>query len=178
MTAAEIHAKMSKDGDPRAYAPRARQTPATVLCNINYFSIFWKVAKTYHEAQLIGRMFSPHQPAVRSLSDIMVRFVPTSVRESFQQKEPQSSVTRYPAQPTCTVYEPSSVRCRDIFSANTVSLPPQATDRSLQYKTFDRARYAIRVDSSTSRSVAYSELPQKLSAERADVSQYKEASFR
>src|SRR4051812_38311062 len=60
----KIHAKMSKDGDPRAYAPRARQTPATVRGNAKYFSIFWKVAKTYHKAQLIGRMFSPHQPAV------------------------------------------------------------------------------------------------------------------
>src|SRR3954464_13078864 len=95
-------------------------------------------------------MFSPHQPAVRSLSDTVVRFASTSVRESFQQKEPQSSMTRYPAQPTCTVYEPSSVRCRDTFSAKRVSLPPQATDRSLQCKTFDRARYATRVNSSTS----------------------------
>src|SRR3954471_4930695 len=98
-------------------------------------------------------MFFPHQPAVRSPSDTVVRFVPTSLGESFPQKEPQSSVTRYPAQPTCTVYEPSSVRCRDIFSAKTVSLPPQATDKSLQCKTFDRARYTTETDSSTSRSV-------------------------
>src|SRR3954463_4446322 len=98
-------------------------------------------------------MFYPHQPAVRSLSDIMVRFVPTSVRESFRQKEPQSSVTRYPAQPTCTVYQPSAIRCRDIFSAETTSLPPQAADRSLQCKTLDRAQYATWMDPSTSRSV-------------------------
>src|SRR4051812_22604801 len=98
-------------------------------------------------------MFSPHQPAVRSPSDTVVRFASTTLRESFGQKEPQSSVTRYPAQPTCTVYEPSSVRCRDIFSARTVNLPPQATDRSLQCKTFDRAQYATRTDSSTSHSV-------------------------
>src|SRR3954462_10401519 len=98
-------------------------------------------------------MFSPHQPAVRSLSDTVVRFAPTSLRESFEQKEPQPSVTRYPAQPTCTVYQPSAVRCRDIFSAKTVSLPPQATVRSLQFKTFDRDRYATRTDSNTSRSV-------------------------
>src|SRR4051812_6525849 len=98
-------------------------------------------------------MFCPHQLAVRSLSDTVVRFVPTSVRESFPQKEPQSSVTRYPAQPTCTVYQPSSVRYRDILSAKTASLPQQATDRSLQCKTLDRARYATGMDSSTSRSV-------------------------
>src|SRR4051812_19010193 len=61
---------------------------------------------------MIGRMFPPHQPAVRSPSDTVVRFVPTSVRESFSQKEPQSSVARYPAQPTCTVYAPSSAHCR------------------------------------------------------------------
>src|SRR3954466_7755392 len=115
-------------------------------------------------------MFSPHQPAVRSLSDTVVRFTSMSLRESFPQKEPQSSVTRYPAQPTCTVYEPSSVRCRDIFSAKTISLPPQATDRCLQCKTFDRARYAPRMDSSTSRSVIYSEVPQKLPIEGTDVS--------
>src|SRR3954463_8999468 len=123
-------------------------------------------------------MFSPHQPAVRSLSDTVVRFASTSVRESFPQKEPQPSVTRYPVQPTCTVYQPSAVCCRDIFSANTVSLPPQATDRSLQCKTLDRARYAIRMDSSTSRSVVYSKWPQKFSAEGPVSTQYKEASFR
>src|SRR4051812_46835162 len=94
--------------------------------------MFRKVAKTYHEAQMIGRMFPPHHPAIRSLSDTVVRSVSTSLRESFPQKEPQPSVTRYPAQPTCTVYRPSSVRYRDIFSATTVILPPQATDRSLQ----------------------------------------------
>src|SRR4051812_16804687 len=98
-------------------------------------------------------MFSPHQPAVRSPSGTVVRFVSTSLRESFGQKEPQPSVTRYPVQPTCTVYQPSSVRYQGIFSAKTVSLPPQATDRSLQCKTRDRARYATRTDSSTSRSV-------------------------
>src|SRR4051812_17989766 len=95
-------------------------------------SIFRKVVKTEHEARMIERMFPPHQSAVRSLSDTMVRIASTSLRESFEQKEPQSSVTRYPAQPTCTVYQPSSVRYRDIFSAKTASLPPQATDRSLQ----------------------------------------------
>src|SRR3954467_14454153 len=115
-------------------------------------------------------MFSPHQPAVRSPSDTVVRFASTSVRESFEQKEPQSSVTRYPAQPTCTVYQPSPVRCRDIFLAKTVSLPPQATDRSLQCKTFDRDRYAPRMDPSTSRSVVYSKLPLKLPAEGTDAS--------
>src|SRR3954469_10059676 len=104
-------------------------------------SIFRKVAKTENEARMIERMFPPHQPAVRSLSDTVVRFVPTSVRESFQQKEHQSSVTRYPAQPTCTVYQPSSVRYQHIVSAKTASLPPQATDRSLQCKTFDRDHY-------------------------------------
>src|SRR3954471_1627609 len=98
-------------------------------------------------------MFFPHQPAVRSPSDTVVRFVPTSLGESFPQKEPRPSVTRYPAQPTCTVYQPFAVRCRDIFSAKTVSLPPQATDKCLQCKTFDHARYAPRMDSSTSRSV-------------------------
>src|SRR4051812_7671758 len=134
------------------------------------FNKIWKGAKTQQEEQLIGRMFSPYQQAVRSLSDTVVRFVPTSVRESFQQKEPQSSVTRYPVQPTCTVYQPSSVRCRGIFSAKTASLPPQATDRCLQCKTFDRARYAIRMDSSTSRSVVYSELPLKLPAEGTGIS--------
>ena len=153
MTATKVHAKISKNCDPRAYAPKAGQTPATVLCNTNYFSIFRKVAKTYHEAQMIGRMFPPHQPTVRSPSDTVVRSVSTSLRESFQQKEPQPSVTRYQAQPTCTVYQPSSVRYRDIFPAKTVSLPPQATDRSLQCKTLDRARYATGMDSSTSRSV-------------------------
>src|SRR3954465_4012316 len=102
---------------------------------------------------MIERMFPPHQPTVRSLSDTMVRFVPTSVRESFEQKEPQPSVTRYPVQPTCTVYQPSSVHCRDIFSAKTVSLPPQSTDRSLRCKTLDRAWYATGMDPSTSRSI-------------------------
>src|SRR3954470_19415256 len=102
---------------------------------------------------MIGRLLPPHQPAVRSPSDTVVRFASTSLRESFEQKEPQSSVTRYPAQPTCTVYQPSAVRYRDIFSAKTVSLPPQATDRSLQCKTFDRARCATETESSTSRPV-------------------------
>ena len=164
MTAAEIHANISKDCDPRAYAPKAGQAPATVRCNTNYFSIFQKVAKTYHEAQMIGRLFPPHKPAARSLSDTVVRFASASLKESFGQKEPQPSVTRYQAQPTCTVYQPSSVRYRDVSSAKTVSLPPQAIDRSLQCKTMDRARYATRMDSSTSRSVVYSELPQKLPA--------------
>ena len=35
-----------------------------------------------------------------------------------------------PAQPTCAVYPPSSVRYRDIFSVKTVNLPPQGTSRS------------------------------------------------
>src|SRR3954470_24224677 len=102
---------------------------------------------------MIGRLLPPHQSAARSLSDTVVRFTSTSLRESFPQKEPHSSVTRYPAQPTCTVYQPSAVRYRDIFSAKTISLPSQATDRCLQCKTFDRARYATRTGSSTSRSV-------------------------
>src|SRR3954470_11131366 len=127
---------------------------------------------------MIGRLLPPHQPAVRSPSDTVVRFASTSLRESFEQKEPQSSVTRYPAQPTCTVYQPSSVRYRDIFLAKTVSLLPQATDRSLQCKTLDRARYAPRMDSSKSRSVIYSELPQKLPAEGTGMSTMQEANCR
>ena len=53
------------------------------------------MAKTDHEAQMIGRMFPPHQLAVRSLSDTMVRSVSTSLWDSFEQKESQPSVTRY-----------------------------------------------------------------------------------
>src|SRR4051812_17914085 len=86
------------------------------------------MAKTYHEAQLIERMFSPHQPAVRSPSDIMVRFTSTSLKESFGQKEPRPSVTRYPAQPTCTVSQPSTARYRDVFSAKTAFLHKPPTE--------------------------------------------------
>ena len=59
MTAGEIHTKIRINCGPRLYAPKAGQTPATVLCNTNYPSIFRKVAKTYHEDQMIGRMFPP-----------------------------------------------------------------------------------------------------------------------
>ena len=95
MKAARIRAKISKKGDPRAYTPKAGQAPATVLCNSNYLSIFRKMAKTYHEAQMIGRMFPPHQLAVRRLPDTVVSFVSTSLCEGFEQKEPQPSMTRY-----------------------------------------------------------------------------------
>src|ERR1041385_1706778 len=80
---------------PRASAPKAGQAPATVLCNTNYSGIFLKMVRKYHEAQIIGRMFPPHQPAVRKLSDTVASFVPTSLWDSFEQKEPQPSVTSY-----------------------------------------------------------------------------------
>ena len=95
MAAAEIQAKISKNCDPRAYTPKAGQAPATVLWNTNYFGIFRKMAKTYHEDQMIERIFSPHQPTISNLADTMVSFVSTSLWDSFEQMEPQPSVTRY-----------------------------------------------------------------------------------
>src|ERR1043165_8659926 len=99
------------------------------------------MSKTYNEAQMIGRIFLANQPTARSLSDTVICFVSTSLWDSFEQKEPQPSVTRYPTQPTCTVYQPSSVRYWDIFSVKTANLPPQATGRSLQCKALSRAQY-------------------------------------
>src|SRR3954464_5313375 len=98
---------------------------------------------------MVGRMCPSNQPAVRKLSDTVVSSVSTSLWESFDQKEPQPSVTRYQAQPTCTVYPPSSVRYRDIFSVKIVSLLPQVTGRSLQRKTLSHAQYATWMDSNT-----------------------------
>ena len=74
-----------------------------------------------------------------------------------------------PAQPTCTVYPPSSVRYRDIFSAKTVSLPPQANGGNLQCKTLSRTPCAPPMAFSTSYPVSYSELPQKLPAEGTGI---------
>ena len=95
MTAAEIHAKISRNCDPRAYTPKAGQAPATVLCNTNYFGIFRKMSTTYHEAKMIGRIFFANQPTVRSFLDTVICLVSTSLWESFEQKEPQPSVSRY-----------------------------------------------------------------------------------
>src|SRR4051812_3735404 len=53
------------------------------------------MSKTYYEARMIGRIFPSSQPTVRSLSDTVVSFVSTSLWDSFEQKEPQPSVTRY-----------------------------------------------------------------------------------
>ena len=53
------------------------------------------MSKTYYEARMIGRIFLSNQPTVRSPPDIVVSFFFTSVKESFEQKEPQPSVTRY-----------------------------------------------------------------------------------
>ena len=88
------------------------------------------MSKTYYEGQMTGRIFLASQPTSRSLSGTVICFVSTSLRDSFEQKDPQPSVTRYPAQPTCTVYQPSSVHYRDTFSVKTISLPPQVTGRS------------------------------------------------
>src|SRR3954464_90691 len=51
--------------------------------------------KTYHEAQMIGRIFFANQPTARSLPNTVICFVSTSLWDSFEQKEPQPSVTRY-----------------------------------------------------------------------------------
>ena len=98
---------------------------------------------------MIGRVLPSNQLAVRKLSDTVVSSVSTSLGEIFGQKEPQPSVTRCPAQQTHTVYQPSSVRHSDIFSAKTSSLPPQATGRSLWFKTLSHAQYAPEMDFST-----------------------------
>src|SRR3954470_19530622 len=87
--------KSSRNSNPRAYVPKAEQAPATVLCDTNYFGMFRKMSKTYHEAQMMGRIFFANQPAVRSLSDTVISFVSPSLWDSFEQKEPQPSVTRY-----------------------------------------------------------------------------------
>jgi hypothetical protein len=113
---------------------------------------------------MIGRMCSSNKPAVRRLSGTTLSLVPMSLWESFGQKEPQSSVTRYPAQRTHTVYQPYSVHHPDVFSAKTVSLPPQATGRSLWCKTHSRAQYTPQMDFSTSYSAVYGDRPWKLPA--------------
>ena len=123
MPTVKIQAKISRNYDPQAYAPKAGPAPATVLCNANYFGIFRKVAKTYYEAQMIRRIFLSNEPAVRSPPDTVVSFVSTSLWESFEQKEPQRSVIRYRAQPTCTVYQPSVARNRQSRHVQCTHLP-------------------------------------------------------
>src|SRR4051812_12382547 len=53
------------------------------------------MSKTYYEAQMRGRIFLANQPTTRSLSNTSICFVSTSLRDSFERKEPQPSVTRY-----------------------------------------------------------------------------------
>ena len=85
------------------------------------------MAKTDHEAQMIGSIFFANQPTVRSLSDTVICFVSMSLWDSFEQKEPQPSVTRYHAQPTCIVYQPSVTRNRHSRHVQCIHLPQYAT---------------------------------------------------
>ena len=128
MTVAEVQTKKEQQNlRPRAHTPKAGQAPATARRNINYFGIFRRMSKTYHEAQMIGSIFFANQPTVRSLSDTMNCFVSTSLWDSFEQKEPQPSATRYQAQPTCTVHQPSVTRNRLSRHVQCIHLPQYAT---------------------------------------------------
>ena len=108
----------------------------------------------------------------------MICFVSTPLWDSFEQKEPQPSVTRYRAQPICTVHQPSVTRKRLSRRVQCIHLPRYATEISsrsrqstflqshqqkLQCKAHSRAQYATWMN--TSYPVIYSEMPQKLLAE-------------
>ena len=127
------------------------------------------MSKTYYEAQMIGRIFFANQPTVRSLSDTVICLVSTSLWDSFEQKEPQPSVTRYRhsrhVKGISLLQYATRISSRSRQSASTTS-PRQ----KLQCKTHSRVQYATWMDSSTSHPVIYSEIPQKLPAEGTSMS--------